>query len=143
MPKRDWSRITHIWERRFKKTEYEIGELPLAEYICGSGVRLIVLYPWPEDLLMPLGEKKPTASRMKAFSDYASELKHVDGWWYLKWERDAVRNFCVEVLLYHEIGHHVDYYNRRWSKANAKSLEEAADQYAYERTSKRSIQYQS
>jgi hypothetical protein len=57
LPKCDWSEITHIWLRRFKKAEYAAAELPLAEFICGSGVRLIVLYPWPYDLRMPLGKQ--------------------------------------------------------------------------------------
>lgn len=35
LPKRDWSGITHIWFRRFKKSEYEAKELPLAEFSCG------------------------------------------------------------------------------------------------------------
>jgi uncharacterized FlgJ-related protein len=32
--------------------------------------------------------------------------------------------------LAHEIGHHVDWYSRHWSKANRKQTEEVADQYA-------------
>lgn len=142
LPKRDWSQITHVWERRFKKTEYEAGEMPLAEYICGSGVQLIVLYPWPKDLFMPLGKKKPTASCLRAFTDYATELQKIDGHWYLKWKLDAVKHFCVERVLYHEIGHYVDSGNRHWSKANARIVEEAANQYAYERTSQRAVHYQ-
>lgn len=139
LPKRDWSHITHIWQRRFKKTEYEATELPLAEFICGSGVRLIVLYPWPHDLRMPLGTKKPTDRQLKSYSQYTTELEHNAEGWYLKWEEAAVKDFCVEQLLYHEVGHHVDWYKRHWSKANSKAIEEFADQYAYERTSKRSI----
>ena len=77
MPRRDWSRITHIWERRFKKTEYETGELPLAEFICGSGVQLIVLYPWPNDLRMPLGTRKPTGRKTDAFVKYSTDLRCV------------------------------------------------------------------
>jgi hypothetical protein len=143
VPKRDWSGITHIWQRRFKKTEYEAGELPLAEFICGSGVRLIVLYPWPKDLRMPFGEKKPTDRRLTFFADYATDLRHSADHWYLQWTAEAVKNFCVEVLLYHEIGHHIDWYHRHWSKANRKSVEEFANQYAYERTSKRCLCYRS
>jgi hypothetical protein len=141
LPKRNWSTITHIWERRFKKTEYEAGELPLAEFICGSGVRLIVLYPWPKDLCMPLGCRKPTGPQLKTFAGYTTDLRHSDDCWHLIWTVEAVKNFCVEQLLYHEVGHHVDWYNRHWSKANKKAVEEFANQYAYERTSKRSLCY--
>ena len=141
LPKRDWSQITHIWLRRFKKAEYEAGELPLAEFICGSGVRLIVLYPWPLDLRTPFGPKKPSDRQLKSYSQYAIELQKDNDGWHLKWNAAAVKDFCVEQLLYHEVGHHVDWYKRHWSKANSKAIEEFADQYAYERTSKRSICY--
>ena len=32
--------------------------------------------------------------------------------------------------LYHEVGHHVDWFGRHWSKANKRQAEEYADQYA-------------
>jgi len=133
--------VTHIWQRRFKKSEYENAELPLAEFICGSGVRLIVLYPWPNDLRIPLGAKKPTERFLKSYQDYAPTAEQCNGQWFLKWEPAAVKDFCVEQLLYHEVGHHVDFYNRHWSKANQNAVEEFANQYAFERTPKRSICY--
>lgn len=141
VPKRHWSRVTHIWLRRFKKSEYDTGELPLAEFICGSGVRLIVLYPWPADLRMPLGSRKPSQRLLKYYSNYSTLLENADRRWFLRWEPAAIKNFCVEQILYHEIGHHVDFQHRRWSKANRKAVEEFANQYAFERTSKRSICY--
>jgi len=45
------------------------------------------------------------------------------------------------VALFHEIGHHLDWYARHWSKANSSILEEAADQYAFSKTTKRSMTY--
>ncbi len=50
-----------------------------------------------------------------------------------------LKNMYVEYLLFHEIGHHVDRYTRHWSKANQRQIEEVADQYAFARTTKRSI----
>lgn len=40
-----------------------------------------------------------------------------------------LRRFWVHVL-YHEVGHHVDWYGRHFSKANRLQVEEFADQYA-------------
>lgn len=37
-------------------------------------------------------------------------------------------------LLYQEIGHHVDWYYRHWSKANLKQVEDFADQYAIQKS---------
>ena len=54
--------------------------------------------------------------------------------------KEAIR---VEQLLYHEIGHNVDSYQRRWTEANLSSVEEFADQYAYQRTTKRTLTFRS
>jgi hypothetical protein len=141
LPRKDWSRITHIWFRRFKKAEYEANELPLAEFSCGSGVHLITIYPWPRSLEWYHGHKKPTAPMCRLFDRYGSELVARGGEWISKWEESSLKDFYIEYLLFHEIGHHVDRYSRTWSKANHRSLEEAADQYAFSKTTKRSITY--
>lgn len=141
LPKRDWSTITHIWLRRFKKTEYESGELPLAEFICGSGVRLIVLYPWPADLSLFLSKKRPTDRQLKLYAGYDATLVETDGGWSLEWTLPVLKDFYIQTLLYHEVGHNVDWYKRHWTAANRRSGEEFADQYAYERTTKRCKTY--
>jgi hypothetical protein len=141
LPSKDWRGITHIWFRRFKKTDYEANELPLAEFSCGSGVRLITLYPWPRSLEWGHGDKKPPAALRRVLERYGAELAIRDGEWISRWEEPALKNFYVEHLLFHEIGHHVDWYSRHWSKANRRTLEEAADQYAFGKTTKRSITY--
>lgn len=141
LPKRDWSDITHIWFRRFKKTEYEASELPLAEFSCGSGVRLITLYPWPRSLEWNHGNKKPAPALRRIVDRYCGELAFRGGEWVSTWTEPALKDFYIEHLLFHEIGHHVDWYQRHWSKANHRTLEEAADQYAFSRTTKRSITY--
>ena len=141
LPNRDWSGITHIWFRRFKKTEYEDREIPLAEFSCGSGVRLIILYAWPTNKELVHGGKKPSKSKQKLLADYGAELVYRDKDWISLWHNARLKDFYIEYLLFHEIGHHVDWYLRHWSKANTRILEEAADQYAFSRTTMRSIQY--
>ena len=131
--------ITHLWFRRFKKTEYERGELPLACFMCGSGVRAIVLYPWPKTMELNVGRKKPKPAILKMYSPYSNELVQHSGYWYLKFTLESLKNLYIELLLYHEIGHHIDWYTRRWTKANLRECESFADQYAYERTSFRTI----
>ena len=137
LPEDDWSTITHIWLRRFKKSDYERGEMPLAEFICGSGVRLVVLYPWPVDLRLFISQKRPTERQLKLYSRHQAQLIHSEEGWFLEWELDDLKDFYIQTLLFHEIGHNVDWYRRHWSKANARQREEFADQYAYERTTKR------
>mgnify|MGYP000067038661 FL=1 len=134
LPKDDSLGITHIWLRRFSKTEYEKGALPLAEFICGSGVRVIILYPFPKNMIMNLGSKKPSARKLKELGEWCSDIKKADGSWVLRWNLPALRKYYINNLLYHEVGHHVDWYNRYWTMANARQAEEFADQYAIQKT---------
>jgi hypothetical protein len=134
LPTKEYQGITHIWLRRLNKTEYENGQLPLAEFICGSGVRVIVLYPFPKSLTLDLGNKKPSSRKLKELSKWCKNINNVKGRWSLKWDLDSLREYYIGNLLYHEVGHHVDWYNRHWSAANNKQLEEFADQYAIQKT---------
>jgi hypothetical protein len=133
--------ITHVWLRRVKKGDFASGEHPLAEFVCGRGVRLIVLYPWPKDMLLPLGPHKPLARVLNGYSRWTTDLLQAPGGWFLRWTLPALQSFWVEGVLFHEVGHHVDRYGRRWSKANRRQLEEFADQYAAEWTAKDKRQY--
>jgi len=129
-PEADVQGITHVWLRRSKKKEFVYGETPLAEFICGSGVRVIVLYPWAKDLTLCLGEKKPAARWLRLYERWTTDLFFKKEKWYLRWSEQALKSFYLDHLLAHEIGHHVDWYVRHWSKANRKQLEDVADQYA-------------
>ena len=135
----DQQGITHIWLRRAKTTEYRHDELPQAEFICGSGVRLITLYPWRCDLIQNFGVKKPSQKTAHIYSKFCSApTKQVHGEWFLQWEMNELKNYMSYVLL-HEIGHHVDWYSRRWSNQNSKKMEEFADQYAFQKLSQKSL----
>jgi hypothetical protein len=136
LPAQDRSQITHIWLRRFKKSEYVARELPFAQFICGSGVRLIILYPWPTDMRLFISKKRPTNRQLKSYSNYTTNLLETSAGWFLEWTIPALKDFYVETLLYHEIGHHIDWYNRHWSSANQNKVEAYADRYAFEWTSK-------
>lgn len=144
LPEEDVANITHIWLRRFKKSEYENREVPLASFMCGGGVRAVVLYPWPRDRRLWLGKRKPSSRVLHAYRPYSQALAQTpEGWWYLEFTLAGLKDLYTEFLLFHEVGHHIDWYTRRWSKANKRKLEEFADQYAYERTSLRSRSYRS
>jgi hypothetical protein len=134
LPAEDYAEITHIWLRRIRKADYESGELPLAEFVCGSGVRAVVLYPWPVDRKLRFGEQRPTAQRLREYARWQPELRKEGMQWVLVWDDAALRSFYVEHLLYHEVGHHVDWYRRHWSKANTRLVEEVAGQYAMSKT---------
>ena len=127
LPKKNTRHLTHLWLRRRKKSE---GATPFAEFICGSGVRVIVLYPWPTDNILRFGKRRPSGRQIKLYSEWTADLFQEDGIWCLRWTNDALRHMYIKHLLYHEVGHHIDWYNRQWSNANRKQVEDFADQYA-------------
>lgn len=88
------------------------------------------------------GVKKPSKRLRGVLDRYSAKLTLENSVWVSHWEDALLKNFYMEFLLFHEIGHHVDWYCRHWSKANRAVQEEAAEQYAFSKTTKRSIIYQ-
>ncbi len=125
--------LTHLWLRRPRSSE-STASPRLAEFICGSGVRVIILYPWRRDLRLCVGRARPPARTVRVYQRFEAELVHEGGSWYFAFDERSLRRFYVEHLLYHEVGHHVDRYQRHWSKANRSQVEEFADQYAIQWT---------
>jgi hypothetical protein len=134
LPKIDYQQITHIWLRRFKKAEYIKGQMPLAEFVCGSGVRAIIIYPVPKNMTVYLGPKKPSARKLKELGNWCNNIYSKNDHWYAKWQLSELRKYYINNILYHEVGHHIDWYYRNWSSANRKQAEEFADQYAILKT---------
>jgi len=129
LPKRDYEGITHIWLRRISKADFIDGSHPLATFICGSGVRVITLYPWPTNMLLPYGSKRPSNRTVNEVEKFGAEIKKVGKEWFSKWDTDGLKKYYIQTLLYHEVGHHIDQYYRSW-----KAAEEYADQYAIAKT---------
>jgi hypothetical protein len=121
--------ITHLWLRRRSDRRAD-ADAPLAEFICGRGVRVIVFYPWRTDGLLPLGRRKPQTRDVSHLLRHGGRLERRRGSWSVSFEPQALRRFYVEHLLCHEVGHHVDWYNRLWTRANTKEVEDFADQFA-------------
>ena len=121
--------ITHIWLRRIPKRSASSNS-PLAEFICGSGVRVIVIYPWRADGRLYVGRSKPSSHVVAPYLRFGATIICDGGRWYIHLSEPQLKRFYIEHLFCHEVGHHVDWYNRNWSKANARKVEEFADQYA-------------
>lgn len=134
LPKKDFVGITHIWLRRLKKVDYIDGLQPLAWFTCGSGVRLITLFPWPNDMVLRYGTTRPSQKKTKEIERYGARIEKIGNEWVSQWDLESVRKFYIQGLLCHQIGRHVDWYNRLWSAANRSETEEYADQYAISKT---------
>ncbi len=133
LPNSDGDGITHIWCRRLKQSEFDRGERNFAEFVCGSGVRLVVLYAWPKNMVLTW-RTKPQQKFVRELQRLGIELHRRKSGFYIEPGLEQLRRFYVQSLLFHEIGHHVDWYNRHWSAANNKKREEFADQYAMQMT---------
>jgi len=132
LPDEHTKNLTHIWLRKMTKKEYEKEGSLQGCFICGSGVNLIVLYPFPRDLTMNFGNKKPTKSTLKWYSNYEPELIEEKGNWQLIWTEEKIKRYYLEGLLLHEIGHKMDsYFRRYWSKNYNRRAENYADNFAY------------
>lgn len=142
LPKHDYEGITHIWLRRPKKQDYIDGKLPYAWFSCGSGVRAIVMFAWPNDLKISYGTKKPSNRIINEVSRFGATIEQKGKEWFSQWCVKSVRKFYIHIL-YHEVGHHVDWYFRRWSRANSKEIEEYAEQYAFAKTTTATYTYNS
>jgi len=80
-----------------------------------------------------LVENAPPNTTFNDVRRFGAEISQVGKDWQAKWNLSSLRQFYTHIL-YHEVGHHVDWYSRLWSKANSKELEEAAEQYAFAKT---------
>lgn len=133
LPKHDYDGITHIWCRRAKKSEFENGELPWAEYIWGSGVKVVVLYPWPKTMNLTW-KNKSSKKTLREFNRFGINIYKNSRGWLSKPTASQLRKLYIELLLYHEVGHHLELSNWGWSKANSKQSEEYANQYAIQKS---------
>ena len=134
LPKRHTQGITHVWLRRRRPAESAAGSFPLAEFVCGSGVRAVILYPWHREGTLCIGRALPAERVTRDYTRYGAAVFSRGGLWYVRFGEEDLRRFYVQHLLFHEVGHHVDRFRRHWSKANSKQVEDFADQYAFQRT---------
>lgn len=131
LPVNHTSHLTHIWFQRIKKTDYLDGKTFQGCFICGSGVYLIVLYPFPIDNKMRLGKSKPTKRTLNYYCEYTNDIHEDKDGWYLQWNCEKIKKYYLEKLLLHEIAHSIDcFYKSYWSKATTEKKENWADNYA-------------
>jgi len=131
LPAEHTDMLTHIWFRKLSNKEYE-EDKALCCFMCGSGVNLIVFYPFRRDLIMNFGKKKPSSKVLKWYAPYSNELMNVDGEWQLKWTEESIKAYYLESLLLFQLGNQFNsFYKDFWSKANKVKSQNFANNYAY------------
>jgi hypothetical protein len=111
-PAPDTEDITHIWLRRVPTRSY--AGLPFADLIAGSGVTVIVIYPWASDLLVRFGPTRPTSKILKSFAPWTTDLRKVDRQWCLAWDREAMERYTLDHVLPEMVGQHVAWQRDPW-----------------------------
>jgi hypothetical protein len=126
LPSELTSGITHIWLHRT-----EIDEKFQGMFISGSGVNLLVLNAFPKDLRMNFGNRKPTLRILRLYSQWTPDLffDEIAQNWYLQWTEGAIKDYFLNGLLLHELGHFVDRRNL-FTKTNKSKSENFADVFA-------------
>ncbi len=79
-------------------------------------------------------KNKPTKKELSWYSAYKPLIKQENGNgnWYMQWTKESIKQYYLEGLLLHEIGHKMDsIYKRYWSQAYSKRAEQFADNYAF------------
>jgi len=134
LPKQDYEEITHIWLRRVSKADFVDGSHPLATFICGSGVRVITLYPWPTNMLLPYGTKRPSNRIVNEVEGFGAVVRKIGKEWFSEWDLEGLKKYYIQAILYQKVGYHIDWYYRHWSGPNRRASCDFADQYAIANT---------
>lgn len=73
----------------------------------------IYLYPIEESLIESFVQPPKPAQRVEA-GMYGAQWQHVGNRWQLTWSEEAIRDFYLNNVLIHELGHILDHRNRRY-----------------------------
>lgn len=123
--------LTHVHLRKPRASEFRSGRVPLAEYIALDAYAVLVLYPWPKSLLMPL-KKKPADSILRRYRRFEPELVSHKGKWHLKWKEGKVADFFLHELLPAELQVHAEFQTQYAARVAQKGAGEPV-QYANQR----------
>ncbi|RJP19156.1 MAG: hypothetical protein C4520_13275 [Candidatus Abyssobacteria bacterium SURF_5] len=71
----------------------------------GSDIRI---YPVPEKLRWYYGKRKPNPACAQERLEFGAYWQTTDEGWFLCWDRDNLREYILNHILLHEIGHSLD-----------------------------------
>ncbi len=125
-------RLTHVWLRKPKASEFRNGRIPLSEYIYADELCLMIFYPWPETRQFPL-LKKPTDAVMNRYRRWSTKLSSHKGKWHLEWSEESARDFFEQDLLKNLLQLHIDFQQKLSQAPDGRLRNGAPIQYANQR----------
>ena len=84
-------------------------------YCFGGYVwNVIFITPFPKAQLQQRSKRLPAPHIQREYERAGARYEHRDGWWIRTFTIDALMTFYLRDVLIHELGHHVDNYNRKY-----------------------------
>jgi hypothetical protein len=75
-------------------------------HICdGSQIRI---YPVPEKLRLNCGRNKPNPAFAQERLEFGAYWRRIENEWWLCWDRDSLKDYILNHVLLHEVGHSLD-----------------------------------
>ena len=105
----------------------KVSEGSLFRYGC-YGWGEIYLHAYPKRILSELWKNRPKPSRAAEYRKAGAVFESVEGGWRLNFSKEALRNFYLNDVLLHELGHHVERIEEK--KKDHRSSERFADWFA-------------
>jgi hypothetical protein len=68
----------------------------------------IRIYPVPEKYRWCYGARKPNPACAQERLEFGAYWQKIDGAWYLCWDKDSLKDYILNHILLHEIGHSLD-----------------------------------
>lgn len=69
---------------------------------------VIRIYPVPEKLRWRYGRRKPNPAECQERIEFGAYWQKIDDQWFLRWDRDSLKQYFLDHILLHEIGHSLD-----------------------------------
>jgi len=95
-------------------------------------LKTIVLHPFPTKYLNSFYKKLPAPHKLNDFKRAGARIKKVNKGWEIKFSLMNLRNFYLNDVLIHEIGHHID---ENYDKSN-KKMENFAEHFVQQYSSR-------
>lgn len=93
---------------------------------------VIFITPFPKAQLQQRAKRLPAPHIQREYLRAGARYEHRDGWWIRTFTLEALKTFYLRDVLMHELGHHVDKHNRKYSDRE-KFAEWFTMEYGYKR----------
>ena len=89
-------KYTHIWFRKVKQKDYELGKVDISEHITGSGVKLLIIYAFSKDLKLRYGFTKSQNRRKHLLEKFDAILKQDILGYYFQFTELNLKKYYLE-----------------------------------------------